>query len=133
MRYAVAYESVFRTVQGEGALLGVPMTFIRLAGCSVGCPGCDTNYKLAKRLTVQEIRELVGQYPTDWVWITGGEPTDQNLHELLDCLSEYQVALATSGIRENVYGAKVDFLSVSPHERVVPVVELFRWIDPAFG
>lgn len=33
MKYPVT--SVFRSLQGEGHFVGYPMTFVRLAGCSV--------------------------------------------------------------------------------------------------
>jgi organic radical activating enzyme len=33
---------IFMTVQGEGVLVGKSATFIRLQGCTVGCPWCDS-------------------------------------------------------------------------------------------
>lgn len=38
--WPLAPNGVFLTCQGEGNLLGVPMIFVRLAGCSVGCEQC---------------------------------------------------------------------------------------------
>ena len=35
---------VFESLQGEGAHTGVPSIFIRLQGCPVGCPWCDTKH-----------------------------------------------------------------------------------------
>ena len=35
---------VFRSFQGEGLLLGRRQVFVRLAGCSVGCRYCDTEW-----------------------------------------------------------------------------------------
>jgi 7-carboxy-7-deazaguanine synthase len=35
---------VFATVQGEAAFTGTPATFVRLQGCPVGCPWCDTKH-----------------------------------------------------------------------------------------
>jgi 7-carboxy-7-deazaguanine synthase len=32
----------FHSVQGEGVWAGINAFFIRLAGCDVGCPWCDT-------------------------------------------------------------------------------------------
>lgn len=124
MRYPLAGEGVFRTLQGEGALLGLPMVFIRLAGCSVGCPGCDTDYGVRERATADEIADRVGRLTyrcREWVWITGGEPTDHDLAPLLSALRRHafpRIAVATAGIRPLragwVHGG-VDFLSVSPH------------------
>lgn len=125
-RYPLAKDGVFWTIQGEGLMRGVPMVFIRLAGCSVGCLACDTDYRVAERVTVDEILQRVDtvtppyseRYAAlpQWVWITGGEPTDHDLRPLIAALHGQRkaVALATSGVRE-VGGLGVSFLSVSPH------------------
>jgi organic radical activating enzyme len=123
MTYPIAPNGIFLTIQGEGALLGLPMIFVRLAGCSVGCPVCDTNYRVSERLTLPQIRDRVSRlhYGTvQWAWITGGEPTDHDLPPLVDALQSLglRVALATAGTREVQRGftrCGVDFLSVSPH------------------
>jgi len=121
MKYPLAAQGVFRTIQGEGALLGVPMTFVRLAGCSVGCTHCDTDYRVHRRVTLDElVREVCSLTAIDgWVWITGGEPTDHDLYSLLQGLAGagLKVALATSGHREvGDCGPWIDWLSVSPHD-----------------
>ena len=33
---------IFSSIQGEGSMMGMPVTFIRLAGCNLRCPWCDT-------------------------------------------------------------------------------------------
>jgi 7-carboxy-7-deazaguanine synthase len=71
MKYPLSNPGVFRTIQGEGALLGTPMTFVRLAGCSIGCPGCDTNYRKAETKTAADI---AAQVSPGWVWIYYGKP-----------------------------------------------------------
>ncbi len=81
MSYPIAPNGIFWTLQGEGALQGEPMAFVRLAGCSVGCPQCDTDYRVDRRLTPEEIlaevRTVVPPgFKWPWVWLTGGEPTD---------------------------------------------------------
>ncbi len=125
-KIALSPNGIFSTIQGEGSLLGLPMHFVRLAGCSVGCPGCDTDYSVSERLSVAEIIERLQRLNRlDWVWITGGEPTDQGIGNLVLSLRNegYNIALATSGVRSvckdgwNVEtgGEGVDFLSVSPH------------------
>jgi 7-carboxy-7-deazaguanine synthase len=40
MKYAL--NDLYRCIQGEGAMTGTPMMLIRLQGCGVGCPWCDT-------------------------------------------------------------------------------------------
>lgn len=120
-QYPLAKQGVFLTVQGEGALLGLPMIFVRLAGCSIGCPLCDTNYKKASSATALEItaqcRELKKSTVASWVWITGGEPTDHDCEGLIDELRRsFRVAMATAGHKAVPCSWRVDFLSVSPHD-----------------
>lgn len=119
VRYPVAPGGIFWSIQGEGHLRGFQMGFLRLAGCSVGCPGCDTDYSVAERLTPGEIVVRAYQeWPHDrdqWVWITGGEPADHDLRPLLAEFRKagYSVAVATSGAKRLI--PPVDWLSVSPH------------------
>lgn len=124
MTYRLSPNPIFWTIQGEGQLLGTPMCFVRLAGCSVGCVGCDTNYAPTHEMTLAEIlaeikRVVPSTWPVPWMWITGGEPTDQDVHPLIDMLVtlKYRVALATSGIRPlHIDTSKLlQWLSVSPH------------------
>ena len=42
MHYPI--NEIFQTIQGEGVLTGVPAIFVRLQGCPVGCPWCDTRH-----------------------------------------------------------------------------------------
>lgn len=122
-RYALAPNGVFVTCQGEGALMGVPTVFVRLAGCSVGCPGCDTLYRVAERVGQADLVNdcLVAKTAAcQWAWVTGGEPTDQDVLPLVHALQDagFRVALATAGVRPVREGRRrggVDFLSVSPH------------------
>jgi 7-carboxy-7-deazaguanine synthase len=122
----IAPNGIFRTIQGEGALLGVPMIFVRLAGCSIGCSLCDTDYSVKERLTDREIFDrcvALKRRPGDWVWVTGGEPTDHEwlygLTELLKFNGNFRVIVATAGHKQcpEVWERTgVTFLSVSPHD-----------------
>ena len=83
-RYPLSSNPIFWTIQGEGHMRGSQMCFIRLAGCSVGCPGCDTDYRKKEMATPEEIAQRADDVtPPEarerWAWITGGEPTDHNL------------------------------------------------------
>jgi hypothetical protein len=119
IKYPIAKNGIFRTVQGEGALLGVPMVFVRLAGCSIGCPQCDTDYRVSERLTVSEIVDRVEEERaySKWIWITGGEPADHDLKDLVCGLMAYaDVALATSGTKGlGGVDTHLNFISLSPH------------------
>jgi len=121
MIYPLAPNPIYWTINGEAHLRGFQMAFLRLAGCSVGCPFCDTDYRVASRADEQEIaRQVDATTPPEsrdrWVWITGGEPTDHDLRPLLGALRQrrFSIALATSGHSRAI--PPVDWLSVSPHD-----------------
>lgn len=145
MIYPLAREGVFWTLQGEGAQQGQPMAFVRLAGCSVGCPGCDTDYAVFRRVATEElVAEIQAAVPSTqtwpWVWLTGGEPTDHDLGPLITALQTagFRVALATSGSKRVPVEWRVEWLSVSPHHpgavqhfghelKVVPELNGLTW------
>lgn len=81
---------VFRTIQGEGPFAGLPAVFVRLAGCNLACPDCDTDYTTdTETVSVFGLIGMVqAQFDALWerrvpestlVVITGGEPFRQNL------------------------------------------------------
>ena len=105
---------LFHTVQGEGMFTGTAATFIRLQGCTVGCPWCDSG-PLADLLP--QARTTNGMTRNTWsrggermsveniVWaayefwhasdhphfvITGGEPTLYDLDSLINGLRSFQ-------------------------------------------
>ncbi len=99
--------SIFYTIQGEGPFAGTPAVFVRLAGCNLQCPGCDTDYTSQRRLmNVGDLMARVASELTDvktprtLVVITGGEPFRQNLIPFLQALIEkhrYFVQIETNG------------------------------------
>lgn len=96
--------SVFYTIQGEGPYSGHPAVFIRLAGCNLQCPGCDTDYTSTREETnVYHIAERVQTFGNadkqPIVVITGGEPFRQNITPLVNCLIDlgYTVQIETNG------------------------------------
>lgn len=123
MKLRLAKSTGFLSPQGEGSELGVPMWFIRLAGCSVAsCPlhpatgnTCDTDWSFSSERTVGEV---FGEVPAKvhWLCITGGEPTDQlpAVERLVECAHRrnMRVNLQTSGVRE--VPEMFDWLTVSP-------------------
>lgn len=118
--YQYPVTSVFKTLQGEGHFTGYPMTFIRLAGCSIGAchirAECDeAPWKATERLEAAELARRAWSLGPGIACITGGEPSDHDLRPLVDCLLSYgmRVHLETSGFR-SVEGIPVDWLTVSP-------------------
>jgi 7-carboxy-7-deazaguanine synthase len=99
-------QSIFYTIQGEGPHTGRPATFIRLAGCNMQCPLCDTDYTSnRKKMTVADIVEEVSKHPTSLIIISGGEPFRQNIKLLVDTLhwGRHTVQVETNGTFYPVY------------------------------
>ncbi len=44
MSNTVFVNEIFETIQGEATYTGTPAVFVRLQGCPVGCPWCDTKH-----------------------------------------------------------------------------------------
>lgn len=108
--------SIFYTIQGEGPFAGRTSVFVRLAGCNLQCPMCDTEYVKRKLMTAKEIRHQVGAafygntitdiarvqlnyQPKPLVVITGGEPLRQPIAKLVNVLlgNGYAVQIETNG------------------------------------
>lgn len=98
----LSVHSVFDTIQGEGPFCGHPAIFVRLAGCNLQCPGCDTIYTTGRKnrpiegliATIMRTRKA-----PHLVVITGGEPFRQNITPLVKRLLDisYSVQIETNG------------------------------------
>lgn len=102
----LSLHSIFHTIQGEGPFCGTPSVFVRLAGCNLQCPACDTDYTQGRRAaSVQEILDKVLEYQSSGlVVITGGEPFRQDITRLLNVLTDagFYVQIETNGTLEPV-------------------------------
>ncbi len=69
---------IYRSVQGEGLLTGVPSVFVRASGCNLRCWFCDTPYASwrpeGRDMSIDEIVAQVEEWDTRHVVVTGGEP-----------------------------------------------------------
>jgi 7-carboxy-7-deazaguanine synthase len=75
---------IYRSVQGEGLLMGVPTTFVRFFACNLRCSWCDTKYSWSvseggtwESIAAQEVALRVHALGAKHVVLTGGEPTLQ--------------------------------------------------------
>ena len=50
---------LFRSLQGEGANTGLDTTFVRLCGCNLACPWCDTDHASGEDMTAGEIADAL--------------------------------------------------------------------------
>ena len=108
------FNDAFYTIQGEGPYAGHPAVFIRLGGCNLQCPLCDTDYTNGNRpMAATDIASLAYKlhpFSKDpWhaenrnvrplVVVTGGEPLRQNLGKLFKHLQQagFLVQVETNG------------------------------------
>lgn len=127
----VGLHSVFPTIQGEGIFAGAPATFVRLGGCNLKCPMCDTEYtdgvqKVRPKYILDRVEELTA--PNRIVVITGGEPFRQNLNPLVAMLidNNFTVQIETNG---SLAPTIEEMLLCSPHLKIVCSPKTGR-IDP---
>ena len=116
---------VFQSVQGEGLRSGELAVFVRLAGCNLRCPWCDTPQALSatghRRMGLDQLIKRIEQAGQAghaasgrYVVLTGGEPGLQPLGPLVDRL---HAAGCSVGIETNgTVGVphSIDWLTVSP-------------------
>ena len=135
---------IFWSLQGEGRFTGTPAAFIRLQGCQVGCPWCDTGYaqRADEALRLPDESPLVAEKTaSSGAWsafeagrladfvavrslpgmhcvLTGGEPCSQDILPLTRRLMEAGLAvqLETSGT-EPLRCAGGVFVTLSPKAR----------------
>jgi 7-carboxy-7-deazaguanine synthase len=69
---------IYRSVQGEGFLTGVPSVFVRASGCNLRCWFCDTPYTSwrpeGRDMSVDEIVAQAEEWEARHAVVTGGEP-----------------------------------------------------------
>ena len=118
---------IFQSIQGEGMYMGVPCVFVRLAGCNLRCPWCDSKetwdtIDMATEAAPRDIVNRVNDVAFDGlntVVITGGEPFEQasNLRVLVRMLKDenYRVHVETNGtFYDTSEWPEIDWITCSP-------------------
>ena len=111
---------IFYSLQGEGFWTGTPIVFVRLSGCNLQCPFCDTDHFAHKEMSAAQIVEAVRSCggPCTRICLTGGEPCLQADAALLEAFhtAGYTVHMETNGTRPVPVG--VDWVTLSPKDQV---------------
>lgn len=110
---------IFYSVQAEGMNAGRPAAFVRLAGCNLKCPFCDTKHEPFKEMMGKEIEaEIEAIAPrTSLVVFTGGEPTIQ-LRNNKPLLQYRERAIETNGIIPAP--PWIEWVTISPKTKLKP-------------
>lgn len=150
----LAVNSLFYTIQGEGPYAGRPAIFIRLAGCNLQCPLCDTEYTKRDDYAVSELVQMVlshivgvpgaytraGRREAPIVVITGGEPFRQPIGYLVQCLLDIgvYVQIETNGTlhQPGPWTSSQVTIVCSPkagqvHPLLVPLVGAWKYVARA--
>lgn len=110
---------IFYSLQGEGFHTGTPAVFLRLSGCNLRCPFCDTRHEDGQEMTEAEIVAGISKYPTRTVVITGGEPSLFLTASLVEALHHegWHVNVETNGTRH--LPENVDWVTLSPKDAFI--------------
>lgn len=104
----------FLSLQGEGYFTGTPAFFLRLSGCNLQCPFCDTQHQSFTEMSVEEIVQEASSHKPRHIVITGGEPALQLTKSLVDKLHEagFFIQVETNGTLPLPEG--IDWVTASP-------------------
>lgn len=135
----------FHSWQGEGLHMGRSACFIRLFGCPLHCPWCDSagtwhpDYvpdRIQRKEPAELVQWAVSKHP-EFVVITGGEPAIHDLSELCQQLHQagLPVHLETSGAFP--LKGEFDWITLSPKRaqealpEVIAKASELKWIIEA--
>ena len=127
----------FHSWQGGGLHLGKSAFFIRLHGCPVHCPWCDSagtwhpEHKPDNidRMSPLDLADEAFSSGCEIVVITGGEPAIHNLHDLA-----YELRIRNLPIHIETCGAypilgEMDWITISPKNLALPIEENLALAD----
>lgn len=107
---------IFYSLQGEGMWTGTPMVFVRLSGCNLRCPFCDTAHQEGRPMTAAAIVEdaLRAGGTCRIICLTGGEPLLQADEALIRAFDDagFSVHVETNGTCAAPEG--IDWITLSP-------------------
>lgn len=104
----------FLSLQGEGYFTGTAAFFLRLSGCNLRCPFCDTQHQSYTEMSEDEIVAEASRHKPRHIVITGGEPALQLTESLVDKLhaAGFFIQVETNGTLPLPEG--IDWVTCSP-------------------
>jgi organic radical activating enzyme len=118
---------IFCSIQGEGANTGMSAVFVRLAGCNLKCPFCDTKHEDYIEMSIDEIRSRIEEYDCPVIIWTGGEPTLQLTDEILEHLDSFFHCIETNGT--NPVPSLINYIACSPKVSIGLLNKNFKKVD----
>ena len=128
---ALPVVETFHSLQGEGLHTGRSAFFVRLGGCAVACPWCDTKHSWPAGAHPQQAlaalaakAEAAAEAGAAFVVLTGGEPLHHDLGPLCQALepSGLPLHLETSGV--DPLSGRFAWITLSPKRHRPPTAEL---------
>ena len=102
----------FLSLQGEGYFTGTAAFFLRLSGCNLRCPFCDTQHQSYTEMSEDDIVAEASRHKPRHIVITGGEPALQLTRTLVDKLhaAGFFIQVETNG----TLPLPIDWVTCSP-------------------
>ncbi len=108
----------FYTLQGEGYNVGKAAYFIRIAGCNIGCPWCDSKgawRPWPRQLkSIKQIIDRASQTPAKALLVTGGEPFNYNLEPLTLLAQHHNIQKFVDTTGTDSTTGQWDWICISP-------------------
>jgi 7-carboxy-7-deazaguanine synthase len=114
------------TIQGEGAVIGLPTVFVRTGGCDFRCTWCDSMHAVDPKYRaewkpmwpaaiLERVAELTGGSPI-LITLSGGNPALQPCAGLIEEGHQlgHTFALETQGSAARPWFGNLDYLTLSP-------------------
>ena len=81
---------IFYSLQGEGRWMGRPAVFVRMSGCNLKCPFCDTDFRGYREMSADDILSKCLEEGGEcrFIVLTGGEPSLQVDEQLIATLHQ---------------------------------------------
>ncbi|MDR3228261.1 MAG: 7-carboxy-7-deazaguanine synthase QueE [Puniceicoccales bacterium] len=117
----------FFSFQGEGAYMGRAAFFVRLSGCPLRCPWCDSadtwdgSAPRAGRISARELAMQAWPTRAEFAVITGGEPTIHDLTALTTAIRGMGLPVHLETCGAFPLRGDFDWVTLSPKRAAAPL------------